>query len=78
MGPLLLKSWREAPSNGIGLLAGFYATMILVTLGIMLLFAAARNLGPRVSRILVGISSIALTGFGLYELWLSLGTFWRG
>ncbi len=77
MGPLLLKGWLESPANGIALLIGFYTTMVLVTLGIMLLFAAARNLGPLVSRGLVGISSIALTGFGLYELWLGIGAFWR-
>ena len=77
MGPILLKGWLESPANGIALLIGFYTTMVLVTLGIMLLFAAARNLGPLVSRGLVGISSIALTGFGLYELWLGIGAFWR-
>ena len=73
MGPLLLKGWRETPANGIALLVGFYTTLILVTLGIMLLFAAARNLGARVSRVLVGVSAIALTCFGLYELWLGTG-----
>ncbi len=78
MGPLLLKGWRETPANGFALLVGFYATMILVTLGIIALFAAARNLGPRVSRALVGTSSIALACFGLYELWQGLGAFWRG
>ena len=77
MGPLLLKGWRETPVNGIGLLLGFYVTMILVTLGIILLFAAARNLGPRVSRTLVGISSIAMACFGLYELWQGLQPFFR-
>jgi threonine/homoserine/homoserine lactone efflux protein len=76
MGPLLLKGWRETPANGIALLTGFYTTLILVTLGIMLLFAAARNLGPQVSRALVGISVIALTCFGLYELWLGTGVHW--
>ncbi len=76
MGPLLLKGWRESPANGIVLLTGFYTTLILVTLGIMLLFAAARNLGARVSRALVGVSAIALTCFGLYELWLGTGAHW--
>ena len=74
MGPLLLKGWRETPVNVMALLVGFYTTMILVTLGIMLLFAAARSLGPRVSRALVGISSIAMVCFGLYELWLGIGS----
>jgi len=76
MGPLLLKGWRETPANGIALLTGFYTTLILVTLGIMLLFAAARNLGARVNRTLVGVSAIALACFGLYELWLGIGAHW--
>ena len=77
MGPLLLKGWRETPAHGIALLGGFYTTMILIMLGIMLLFAAGRNLGPRVSRMLVGISSIALVFFGFYELWLGIGSLLR-
>jgi hypothetical protein len=76
MGPLLLKGWRETPANGIALLIGFYTTMILVTLGIMLLFSGARNLGSRVSQALVGVSAIALACFGLYELWLGTGAHW--
>ena len=76
MGPLMIKGWREAPAHGIALLIGFYATMILVTLGIMLLFAAAGNLGMQVSRALVGFSAIALVCFGLYELWLGAGVDW--
>jgi threonine/homoserine/homoserine lactone efflux protein len=77
MGPLLLKGWRETPANGISLLIGFYSAMILVTLGIILLFSAARNLGTRVSRILVGISAFAMAGFGFYELWLVLIVFFH-
>jgi threonine/homoserine/homoserine lactone efflux protein len=78
MGPLLLKGWHETPGNGIALLVGFYTTLILVTLGIMLLFSAARTLGPRVSRVLVGLSAVALVLFGLYELWLGTGIHWIG
>ena len=76
MGPLLLKGWQEAPANGLSLLVGFYTTMILTTLGIMLLFSGARNLGPRVSRTLVGISAIAMACFGIYELWSGLKMVW--
>ena len=69
LGPLLLKGWRETPKNGLALVLGFYVTMILVTAGIIVLFAAARNLGPRIRRALVGASAIALLGFACYELW---------
>jgi threonine/homoserine/homoserine lactone efflux protein len=69
MGPLLLKGWSEAPSCGIGLLIGFYSTMIITSIGMVVLFAAARNLGPKVNRVSIGISAIALGMFGVYQLW---------
>jgi len=72
MGPLLLKGWRESPINGILLLVSFYSTIILCSVSIVLLFAAARNIGARVNRILIGISVFALAGFGLYQLWLGI------
>jgi threonine/homoserine/homoserine lactone efflux protein len=72
MGPLFLKGWREAPINGISLLLAFYCTMIISLVGIILLFAFARNLGPRVNRISLGLSGVALACFGIYQLWLSV------
>ena len=69
LGPLLLKAWRESPANGGALLAGFYGTMVLALAGTIVLFAAARNLGPRVTRVLIGLSSVALACFGCYLLW---------
>ena len=68
MGPLLLKGWAETPAHGIALLLGFYGTLIVCTLGIISLFAGAGSLGPKVGRALVGISALALAGFGVYEL----------
>lgn len=73
MGPLLIKGWREAPSNGIALLIGFYATMVLSLAGIIILFGGARAAGPRVARALVGLSAIALAGFACYQLWSGIG-----
>jgi hypothetical protein len=71
-----LKGWRENPGNGIGLVAGFYFTMIFTTMGIILIFSAIRRLGPKVSRILIGISAIALAFFGFYQLWLGAKALW--
>jgi threonine/homoserine/homoserine lactone efflux protein len=68
-GPILLEGWREAPALGIGFLAGFYVAMIASLATLILLFGLAHHLGPKVNRILLGISAIALTGFGLYQLW---------
>lgn len=69
MGPLLLKGWSEDPANGIILLAGFYSSLIIFSIGLVALFSAARNLGPRISRIAVGFSVIAFAFFGIYQLW---------
>lgn len=71
-GPILLRGWRESPVFGLGFLAGFYATVTLGLITIILLFGKARELGPKVNRALIGISAIALLCFGLYQLWLGL------
>jgi threonine/homoserine/homoserine lactone efflux protein len=70
LGPLLLKGWHEAPARGVALVAAFYGTMITTNAGIVLLFHLARALGPRVNRALIGVSALALAGFGVYQLWL--------
>ncbi len=72
MGPLLLKGWHEKPEHGLALLFGFYGTMIAANGGIIVLFGAARNLGARLNRSLIGISSVALGCFAIYELWLGI------
>jgi threonine/homoserine/homoserine lactone efflux protein len=69
-GPILLAGWRETPIHGVGFIAGFYLTMILSLVTIILLFGTARRLGPRVNRAFLGVSAIALFCFGLYQLWL--------
>ena len=76
MGPLLLKGWRETPAHGIALVAGFYGVMILSMVGIILLFATATGLGPKVNRALVGVSAVALAGLGCWQLWFGLRSFW--
>jgi len=67
-GPILLKGWRETPINGIGFLAGFYMTIVLSLSVIILVFGVAAKVGPKVNRILLGVSTIALFCFGLYQL----------
>jgi len=69
MGPLLIQGVRERPVNGIALVVAFYATMILALAGLIALFGGARTLGPRVARVLAGVSATALAAFGAYQLW---------
>jgi threonine/homoserine/homoserine lactone efflux protein len=69
LGPILIGAWRGAAANGIAFVAAFYATMVCSAMGIVVLFAAARSFGPRVARVLVAVSALALGAFGLYQLW---------
>ena len=69
MGPLFIKGYREASINGIALIVGFYVTIVLSQAGIILLFGLAKNLGPKVTRITLGIASAGLAAFGVYLLW---------
>jgi threonine/homoserine/homoserine lactone efflux protein len=69
MGPILIKAWNEYPGNGIIFMIGFYSTMVICSIGMVVLFAATRNFGSRVRHISIGISVIALVIFGIYQLW---------
>jgi threonine/homoserine/homoserine lactone efflux protein len=69
MGPLLLQAWREAPACGIALLAVFYGFLVAGLAGFIVLFGMAAGLGSRMSRGLIGLSAMALAGFGGYLLW---------
>jgi threonine/homoserine/homoserine lactone efflux protein len=72
MGPELIKGWKESPANGVILLIAFYGTMVICSIGMVGLFAAARNLGQRVIRASIGISVIALLAFGVYQLFFGI------
>ena len=68
-GPVLVRAWQQAPIAGLVFLFGFYAAFIGGLALIVIVFGAARQLGAQVSRALLGISALALFGFGLVQLW---------
>ena len=68
-GPILVSAWRENPAYGLAFIGAFYVVMVCGLLAILGLFGTARNLGSRVSRVLLGISVLALASFGLLQLW---------
>ena len=71
-GPILVQGWRETPINGLSLLIGFYTTFIICLIAMIIVFGAASRLGPRLNRVLLGLSCIILFGFGLYQFWLGI------
>lgn len=68
-GPILLTSWRQSADLGLSFLVGFYGALIGGFMAFVVLFAVAKQLDPRVSRLLALFSAVALLGFGLYQLW---------
>jgi threonine/homoserine/homoserine lactone efflux protein len=77
MGPLLLQGWREHPINGIALLVGFYTTIVLCQMCLIVIFSFAKKFGPLVVRISLGVSAMALAFFDLYQLWLGGSYLWK-
>ncbi|CAG1016591.1 hypothetical protein ANAEL_05705 [Anaerolineales bacterium] len=73
-GPILIKGWRETPVNGIGFLAGFYLTMVGSLAALIVIFGLASKFGTKFSRVMLGISILALFVFGLYQLWLGIAS----
>jgi threonine/homoserine/homoserine lactone efflux protein len=69
LGPLVLRGWRETPAHAIALVVTFYTTMVVSLAGIIVLFGVARNLGPKVVRVLIALSVVGLAAFGCYQLW---------
>jgi threonine/homoserine/homoserine lactone efflux protein len=70
LGPMVLGGWRKSPASGVAVVVGFYITIVTVMVGMIFLFSAARALGPKVRKNLIGLSSIALACLGIYQLWL--------
>ena len=70
LGPIVLGGWHKSPALGMGLILAFYVTMIAMMIAMVVVFAAARSLGPHVQKCLIGCASIALAGLGVYQLWL--------
>jgi threonine/homoserine/homoserine lactone efflux protein len=67
-GPILTRSWRDAPARAIGFLAGFYLLLLGGNAALILLFGAAGRLGHRAERALGVISGIALVAFGGWQV----------
>jgi len=72
MGPLFLEGWAIAPVNGIIMIIGFYSTMIITLGGTIFLFSFAQKLGPKITKIMLGISAAVLFAFGIYQLYLGI------
>ena len=75
MGPLFLEGWNIEKIYGVMLIASFYITLVFFIALTIIIFAFARRFGPKFSKILLGLSSLALLGFGIYQLIIGVAYF---
>lgn len=68
LGPSAINAWDENPFYAVGLVAAFYATIVIGNAVIIALFGATTSLGSRARRVLILISAAALTILGIYQL----------
>ena len=71
-GPIFLKGLSESASRGIGFMVAFYGTMILLNVVLIIILGLASQFGGRIRRWLLFFASLALSFFGVYQLWLGI------
>ena len=72
LGPAFLAALHQGPANAAVLIVAFYATMIIMLAGTILLFGTTSFLGPRGRHALILVSAITLAVLGMYRLIASL------
>ena len=68
-GPIFLQGLSEAPQNGIGFMLAFYGAMISLNLALIVILGQASQKHGRFRRILLLVATIALSLFGIYQLY---------
>ena len=71
-GPIFLQGLSESTANGVAFMAGFYGTMILLNAALIVVIGLASQIGERIQRGMLLVASIALSLFGVYQLWLGI------
>lgn len=69
IGPLLVSTWRINPGNALSIVAAFYVAMVALNFGVIALFGQAARFGNQARKTMLGLSVVALAGFGAYQLW---------
>lgn len=67
-GPILLSGWRESAGLGITFVIGFYGTFVCSLAALIIVFASAGRLNPKINRLLSLLTCVALLLFGLYQV----------
>lgn len=71
--PIVLAAWRDRPAHAASFLAGFYLTLVVAGMGLVVAFGLAAGLGRRLRRALLWTSALALSAFGVLQVVTGLG-----
>jgi len=69
MGPLIITAWRQNFTKALSIVFGFYLAMVGLNIALVLVTSQAARFGNRLRKMLLGFSAMALTGFGVYQIW---------
>ncbi len=67
-GPIMLSGWRESATLGIAFIAGFYGIFVCILAVLIIVFATAGRLNPKVNKILISTTAVALVVFGVFQI----------
>jgi len=67
-GPILLSGWRDSPGLGISFMIGFYGTFVCSLAALILVFATAGSINPKINRLLSFFTGSGLLAFGIYQM----------
>ena len=67
-GPILLTAWEESAAEAAAFVVGFYGLFVVGLASLIVIFAMAGKLNPRLNRGLRILSALSLLGFGGYQL----------
>ena len=66
-GPILLSGWRESMGLGVSFVIGFYGTFIISLSALIITFATAGKINPKINWLFSALAGAALLLFGLYQ-----------
>ena len=69
IGPLVIQAWDVSVWPAVLLVGIFYTAMLSLNIILIILFGQAARFGNQVRKAMLGLSVLALAGFGLYQLW---------
>ena len=71
-GHIFLQGLEESPAIGISFMLAFYGTMISLNIALIVILGQASQKHARFRRSLLILATIALSIFGIYQLWLGV------